>query len=382
MDFDIDGIVIEITDEKIKETMGATRHHHRWQIAFKRNTETAEVRVLAVLPQTSRSGRVNPVAEIEPTRLSGALIKRASVHHYNMVRKNGVGLGALIRLSRSGEVIPKIEDVIEPVEPQMPSSCPSCGADLVWEKDYLLCVNNMSCPAQITHSIEHFFKVLGNIDGFGPSSINKIFTHDVVSVFDIYKLSEKEFVNMGFGPKQAKNMVAQLLRSRGEEIEDWRFIAAFGVYRMGMGSCEKLLGIFPLEKIFELTKNDITAIKGFKEKTADAMIDGLQAISSVFHRLYALGFNLALTPVVVADDSVVAGPLQGKLLVFTGSMQQGSREDMKKQAKGLGARVGSSITGKTDILVAGNKVGAAKLAKAEKLGVKVISEDEYIELRG
>ncbi|NOR23744.1 MAG: DNA ligase, partial [Desulforhopalus sp.] len=292
VDYDIDGIVIEICDAKIKEFMGATRHHHRWQIAFKRNTETAEVQVLRVIAQTSRSGRVNPVAEVEPTRLSGALIKRASAHHYNMVLQNGVGPGAKIRLSRSGEVIPKIEEVLVPVSPQLPETCPSCGSTLIWENDYLLCVNNMNCPAQITHSIEHFFKVLGNIDGFGPSSIRKIYEGDIRTVPGIYALAEEDFVTLGFGPKQAENMVGQLQRSRTEPIEDWRFLAAFGIYRMGMGNCEKLLTVFPLGKVFELSKEEIVTIKGFSEKIADAMLSGLSASAGLFDVLYGMGFNL------------------------------------------------------------------------------------------
>ncbi len=380
IDYDVDGVVIEITDETIKDFMGATRHHHRWQIAFKRNTETAEVEVLQVVAQTSRSGRVNPVAEVEPTRLSGALIKRATAHHYNMVRQNGIGPGAKIRLSRSGEVIPKIEEVLVPVTPQLPEVCPSCGSPLIWEKDYLLCINNMNCPAQITHAIEHFFKVLGNVDGFGPSSIRKIYEGGVRTLPEIYNLGEDDFVEQGFGPKQAENMVSQLQRSLAEPIEDWRFLAAFGIYRMGMGNCEKLLTVYPLEKVFELTREDIIAIKGFSEKIADAMLSGLKASANLFNMLFAKGFNLVRTPRVASDEIAGQGVLAGKLIVFTGAMQQGSRDEMKKQAKLLGGRVGDSITGKTDMLVCGERVGPAKLSKAQSLNVQILSEAEYLAL--
>jgi DNA ligase (NAD+) len=380
LDYDIDGIVIEVSDDTIKEFMGATRHHHRWQIAFKRNTETAEVEVLRVVAQTSRSGRVNPVAEVEPTRLSGALIKRASAHHYNMVRQRGVGPGAIIRLSRSGEVIPKIEEVLVPVSPQIPETCPSCGSTLIWENDYLLCIKNMSCPAQITHAIEHFFKVLGNNDGFGPSSIRKIYEGNIRTIPGIYGLGEEDFVALGFGPKQAENMVAQLQRSLAEPIEDWRFLAAFGIYRMGTGNCEKLLSVFPLEKVFGLSKEEIVSIKGFSEKIAEAMLSGLEASADLFAVMSRMGFNLIVTPVTEGAEESKDGPLAGKLIVFTGAMRQGSREEMKKLAKELGARVGNSITGKTDMLVCGERVGAAKLNKAQALGVQILSEEEYLVL--
>jgi DNA ligase (NAD+) len=380
IDYDVDGIVIEISDDKIKDFMGATRHHHRWQIAFKRNTETAEVEVLRVIAQTSRSGRVNPVAEVEPTRLSGALIRRATAHHYNMVRQNGIGPGARIRLSRSGEVIPKIEEVLVPVSPELPETCPSCGAALIWENDYLLCINNMHCPAQLTHAIEHFFKVLGNVDGFGPSSIRKIYEGEVRTIPGIYGLTEDGFIGLGFGPKQAENMVGQLQRSLIEPIEDWRFLAAFGIYRMGMGNCEKLLSFFPLEEVFTLGREKIVAIKGFSEKIAEAMLSGLAASAELFNIMFGLGFNLVRTPLGAAAASAGDGPLVGKLIVFTGAMQKGSRDEMKKQAKLLGAKVGDSITGKTDMLICGERVGAAKLNKARTLGVQLLSEDEYLAL--
>lgn len=382
VDFDIDGIVFEVTSKAVKNHMGATRHHHRWQIAYKQNSEQADVQVIRVVAQTSRSGRVNPVAEIEPTRLSGALIKRATAHHYRMVADKGIGPGALIRLSRSGEVIPKIEEVLEGVLPQIPEQCPSCGADLVWGGDYLSCINILSCPAQITNSIEHFFKVLGNVDGFGPSSIQKIFDGGIREISAIYGLEEDDFTTFGFGPKQAENMVAQLRRSQTEVLEDWRFLAAFGVHRMGMGNCEKLLSVYPLERVFDLTEDDIVAIKGFSEKIAGEMLAGLAKIREEFEKLYRLGFSLAITQVESEAFPGADSVLSGKTLVFTGKMSRGSRGEMQAQAKTLGAKVAKSITGKTDLLVCGEKVGAAKIAKARDLGVEIISENDYYKMIG
>ncbi|BHH84725.1 BRCT domain-containing protein [Desulforhopalus sp. 52FAK] len=380
VDYDIDGIVFEIIDETVKEHMGATRHHHRWQIAYKQNSEMANVRVLNVVAQTSRSGRVNPVAEIEPTRLSGALIQRATAHHYGMVRDNGIGAGALIRLSRSGEVIPKIEEVLESVTPQLPKTCPSCDSALVWESDYLVCVNVMDCAAQKTHSIEHFFKVLGNVDGFGPSSIAKIYAGGVETLPEIYSLKEEDFVSFGFGPKQSENMVSQMRRSREEAIEDWRFLAAFGIHRMGMGNCEKLLGVYLLEDIFELNREQIVEIKGFSEKIADEILPGLASVKEMFQTLLGLGFNLVRTEIQSDSAATMTSSVSGMTIVFTGTMRKGGRDEMKQQAKNLGAKVGSSITGKTDLLVCGAKVGASKMKKAEDLGVKILSEDEYLQM--
>ncbi len=378
VEYDVDGVILEVTDEEIKQFMGATRHHHRWQIAYKANTESAEVKVLKVTPQTSRSGRITPVAELEPVRLSGALLSRATAHHYKMVLEKGIGPGAIIRLTRSGEVIPKIEAVIKPVTPEIPTHCPSCGTELVWDNDYLICTNNLECPAQITHSMEHFFKVLKNNDGFGPATINKLYEHGIKNVYQIYQLTAEQFETMGFGPKQSTNLVEQLIRSRTEAIEDWRFLAAFGVFRMGLGNSEKLLAHYPLERIFELEKDDIISVEGFAEKTADIVIKGFKKIRPLFEKLYALGFNLERT--TRQQTQSVNHPLAGKTLVFTGAMQHGSRDDMKKEAKAFGAKVASSVTGKTDYLIIGEKVGQTKLEAAREKGVKILTEQEYLEM--
>ena len=381
VDYDVDGVIIEVTDSEIKDYMGATRHHHRWQIALKENVETAEVTVVQIHPQTSRSGRVNPVAEVEPTRLSGALIQRATAHHYGMVKTNGIGPGAVIELTRSGEVIPKIIRVIKPVTPQLPESCPSCGAELIWNGDYLFCTNNNTCPAQIAHTIEHFFRILGNIDGFGPATIAKLYTQKIRSIAAIYRQSAPDFEGIGFGPKQSENLVHQLQRSRAEQIEDWRFLAAFGIFRMGGGNCERLLSHHKLEHIFDLTMEQIIAIDGFEKKTAAIVVRELQHIQPIFTELYQLNFNLAATPLITElQQSGEINPIAGKLLVFTGSMTHGSRSDMQAQAKKLGAKVGSSISGKTDYLITGDKVGATKIAAAEKKGVAILSENGYISL--
>ncbi|WP_374088844.1 helix-hairpin-helix domain-containing protein [Methylomicrobium lacus] len=379
VDFDVDGVIFEVTDARIKKHMGATRHHHRWQIAYKSNVETAVVTVLRVTPQTSRSGRVNPVAELEPTKLSGAVISRATAHHYKMVRDMGIGAGTVIELTRSGLVIPKIERVLTPKTPQIPENCPSCGSELVWDSDYLYCPNTVQCPAQIENTIEHFFRTLRNIDGFGGKTIEKLHAAGIRSVYQIYQLDLERLQGLGFGDKTSQNLLDQLVRSRTDPLEDWRFLGAFGIYRMGLGNCERLLQHFPLLSIFELTLEDIVSIEGFAEKTGEAVITSLAKIKGDFMRIHALGFNLLRTP-LRSEQAQAASPIAGKTIVFTGAMQHGSREDMTREAKRLGAKVGSSVSGKTDFLVTGSDVGAAKIAAAQEKGVRVISEAEYLEM--
>lgn len=297
-----------------------------------------------------------------------------------MVVDKGIGAGAVILLARSGEVIPKIEAVIKPATPGVPEHCPSCGQTLVWDSDYLICTNNLACPAQISHSMAHFFKTLKNNDGFGDASIKKLYEAGIRDVSAIYALPAEAFENMGFGPKQSQNLVEQLLRSRMEAIEDWRFLAAFGVFRMGLGNCEKLLAHYSLTQIFDLTEADIVGIEGFAEKTAAVVTQGFAKIRPLFEQLTALGFNLIATQ--KSAETSATDVLAGKSIVFTGTMQHGSREDMTKQAKAMGAKVASAVTGKTDYLVIGENVGATKINAARDKNVTILTEEQYYALIG
>lgn len=379
VDFDIDGVILEATNEELKEHMGATRHHHKWQIAFKVNAESAEVKVIKIVPQTSRTGRISPVAELEPTKLSGATISRVTVHHYNMVKTNKVGPGAIVQLVRSGLVIPKIEKVIKEGIPDIPDVCPSCQTHLIWESDHLICPNKTDCPAQTENTLVHFFKTLGNNDGFGPKVIEKLHECGMKRIHEIYEGKGHKFLGFGFGEKTAKNLVDQLGVSQKVEIEDWRFLAAFGVSRLAGGNCEKLLQHHSIVELFDVSVEDMVKVDGFAEQSAEAIVEGLQNVKDEFFKVYELGFNLAVTP-KGSEQSNNGSPIAGKLVVFTGSMTQGARGDMEKQAKLLGAKVGKSVSGKTDLLVTGEKVGENKINAARDKGVKVISEEAYLVL--
>ncbi len=375
--YKVDGIIFEVVNEVLKQQMGATQHHHRWQIAFKINSEKAQVKVIGVNPQTSRSGRVNPVVEIEPTKLSGVTIRHVSAHHYAMVEKQGIGKGTIIELVRSGLVIPKIEKVITKANPQIPQNCPSCTSQLRWDSDFLICTNTHSCPAQSQKRIEHFFAVLGNNDGFGDKTIIKLCNEGINSVIAIYQLQHEQLVAMGFGDKTAQNLLMELRRSRSQAIHDWRFLAAFGIPRLGPGNSEQLLAHCKLLDIFDLTQEQIIAIEGFAEKTAIELVAGLQTVKDTFLTLYQLGFNLIETELKSKQqqtDSVISG----KTLVFTGKMQF-SREVMETQAKALGASIGKSVSSKTDYLIIGENVGAKKINDAQQKGVQIVEEQVYLQ---
>jgi len=379
VDFDVDGVVLEITNEIVKSHMGSNRKFHRWQIAYKENKDKAQVRVLAITPQVGRTGKITPVAELEATQLSGATIVRATGHHYGLVRDQQLGKGSIIELTRSGLVIPKINKVLKPSEEVIiPSKCPSCGYELIWDSDFLICQNHKLCRSQNIGRIEHFFKVLANNDGFGVATIEKLFDEGVDQISKIYQLTFEALTSFGFGDKTSENLLKQLERSQIEEIEDWRFLAAFGVHRLGQGNCENLLRNYPLEAVFNLDEESIIAIDGFAEQTASDIVQGLDSIKEEFGYLYSLGFNLEKTK-LKSELNNSNSLLTDKKIVFTGKMSS-SRDEMKKHAKSIGIKVLSSVNQSTDYLVIGENVGPKKLQFAIDNNIAILNEDEYLKL--
>ena len=378
VDFDIDGVVFEIVNPELKDYMGSNRKFHRWQIAFKENKEKAQVKVISVTAQVGRTGKITPVAELEPTQLSGATIYRATGHHYGLVKEQGLGAGSVIELTRSGLVIPKINKVLKTAEVVIPSNCPSCGCKLSWDADFLMCLNHEKCPEQIIGKIIYFFRILANNDGFGQATIQKLYAEGIRQVSDIYLLNEAKLMSMGFGKKTSHNLINQLIRSRKESIEDWRFLAAFGVQRLGMGNCENLLKNYSIEKIFDLPVKDISNIDGFAEITAELIFDGLTLIKPQYEVLISGGFELEQT-LLTTEINQSTSPFNSKKIVFTGTMNE-SRAKLQKQAKAFGANVGKSVSSKTDFLIIGENVGQSKIKDAKTHQVEILTEAEYLKL--
>ena len=378
VDFDVDGIVFEVVNAELKTHMGANRKFHRWQVAYKENKEKAQVEVLSVTAQVGRTGKITPVAELEPTQLSGATIYRATGHHYGLVKEQGLGAGSVVELTRSGLVIPKINRVIEPAEVSIPDQCPSCKSELVWESDFLMCMNHENCKDQIVGKMSYFYKVLANNDGFGLATIQKLYDHGVRQVSDIYLLTQEELMEIGFGEKTSQNLIDQLGRSRQESIEDWRFLAAFGVPRLGMGNCENLLKYCALGSVFNLSVEDIANIEGFAELTAELIVSGLFSVKEEYEKLIAGGYTLESTS-LNSSDAQDNHPLHNKRIVFTGTMSQ-SRAGLTKQAKSFGIKVSSNVSTKTDYLITGENVGQSKLKAARGNDISILTENEYLQI--
>jgi len=375
--YPLDGSVIDVLNLELRIEMGATNHHHNWQIAKKSKGVTAVAEIEGITWRTGRTRRITPVLNVKTINLSGADISNVTGHNAGNVKNLNVGVGAHIEIVRSGEVIPKLLGVVKPgKDADIPDLCPACKAPAKMEKDFLVCQGE-TCVAQIEAQLQHFFNTLGNIDLFGPSTINTLVENDIRDLAAIYKLQASDFEGMGFGPKQSTNLVAQLERSRSEEVEDWRLLAAFGIHHLGKGDAKKLLAVYKLEALDQLTSEQLIEIPGFGEITAESIPKSIALHWLAMKTIIDLGFNLRKEEKFDVTESVITD----QFIVFTGAMQS-SRDDMKAAAQRLGANVQSAVNKKTNYLVIGEKVGAKKIEKAESLGTKVVTEAEYLVMIG
>lgn len=371
-----DGSVVELTNESVREFMGSTSHHHRWQIAWKRVGETATSIVSSVHWQTGRTGRVTPIIKIEKTWLSGAWILNVSGHHAGNIRNLDIGIGCEIKIVRSGEIIPKLLGIIKHgAKAALPICCPSCNYELSWEGDFLNCDNPL-CSAKIANRLTHFFSTIGNIDLFGEKTIAVLLNHGVDELPEIYKLTEKNFRNFGFGPKQSENLVRELKRSLKDPIENWRFLAGFGIRHLGRGDSRRLLNHFQLADLQHITSEQIQALDSFGPLKAPRISKELRAMWPLIETMINLGFNLSGGSQPTAP---LNSPISGLNIVFTGTMQT-PRSVLQEQAIQLGATAQSAVSSTTHILVVGENVGSKKIEAARKHNTRVLDEKAYLEL--
>jgi len=238
---------------------------------------------------------------------------------------------------------------------------------------------NSECPAKIIQKIIHFFKTLGNTDWFGKKTVEKLVSNGFNSLIAIYQMSEDDFYDLGFGPVQSNNLFEALQTSQTKPVEDFRFLASLGITNLGIGDSRKLLQVIPLSEVFSADRKQISSVHGFAEKTSKSIEIGFRNNKKTVDYLLNLGFNFEITE-LLSEKRVVTSPISGMGIVFSGKMTLGNRSEMQEEARKLGAIIQSAVTGKTDYLVCGEKVGASKLKKAEKLDVKTLLEQDYLTL--
>ena len=312
IDYPTDGLVAEVENVDIRRHMGATWHHYRWQIAVKMRGDTAITRVDAINWQVGRTGNLTPVMTVVPALLSGATIRRVTAHNAGMIERNRIGPGAEIEIIRSGEVIPKLERVVTPAgETLLPATCPSCGTDLLRQNDFLRCPNAQGCKDQLVQGIRYWFHVLGNADWFGVKTVERLVEAGFSSLGKVYAMTAVDFEALGFGPVQSKNLEAALQLSRTQEVEDWRFLAGFGISDLGVGDSRNLLGVLPLELILVANAQQIERIHGFGKLTSKSIAEGLSDRRKEIEEMFQRDFSLERTRPDAKDFIVATGILYG-----------------------------------------------------------------------
>jgi DNA ligase (NAD+) len=383
LDVEIDGIVIKLDDLAAREKLGATSRHPRWAFAFKFPPRKEVTRILKIVASVGRTGIVTPVAMLRPIELGGVTIGRATLHNREEVARKDVREGDLIRVQRAGDVIPQvIERVEEPGRERagpfaMPPACPSCGAPLVERGPFTVCPNGFECPAQLVGRIVHFAsREALDIQGLGDESARLLVAKGIVRSLDqVFDLRREDLVELErFAEKSADNLVRAI--SAAATVDLARFLYGLGIPEVGVTVARDLAAHFgTLEAIRTSSEADLMTVEGVGPKMAEQ-------ISGFFRgRRNAEAIDRLLAKVTLREGPArpAAGPLEGKTFVFTGALIGLSRPDAEALVTSLGARTASSVSKKTDYVVAGEEAGS-KLVRAEQLGLTILDEDQFLEL--
>lgn len=386
LNYDIDGLVVAIDDMRTRELMGYTVKFPKWAIAYKFEAQEATTKLLGVEWNVGRSGRLAPTAILEPVELAGVTVKRATLNNMDDIARKGVKIGADVFVRRSNDVIPEIMGIVpetldgaEEIKP--PTECPACGSHIILDGAHYFCENTLSCKPQMVKSIVHYAcREAMNIAGFSERTAEQLFEKlNIKSISDLYKLKEEELIDLEkFGPKKAQNLLKAIENSK--ECELHAFIYALGIPNVGVKTAKDLVSRFKsIEGLKNATFEELVSVPDVGDIVAQDVMSFFkeEKVLETIDELLAIGVNPKFEEVEVTEN-----PFMGKTVVATGSLQNYSRSEIKEKLESLGAKVAGSVSKKTDYVIAGEAAGS-KLTKAQELGVKVLSEEEFEEiLRG
>lgn len=387
--FEVDGVVIKVNDYVDQKSLGYTSKSPRWAIAFKYHPEQAVTRLESVSFQVGRTGVITPVANLKPVLLSGTTVKRASLYNADQIEALDLHIGDYVVVEKGGEIIPKIVGVDRSKRDlfnhkvKFPSVCPACGIRLVKDAEQALwyCPNEWGCEPQLKGKIVHFtHRKAMNIEGLGEETVDLLFDEGLVkTIADIYTLTEEKLSNLErWGEKSARNLIRAIEKSK--EVPFERVLFALGIRYVGETTARKLARRF--RNIDNLMQADIEELKK-TEEVGDVIARSIKDFFmdprniEIIRRLKKAGLRFSLSEESVPVQS---NKLVGKTFVVSGVFSKFSREGLKHAIEANGGKVTSSVSGNTDYIVAGENMGPAKLEKAQKLGVKIISEDDFLKM--
>ncbi|RMA97924.1 NAD-dependent DNA ligase LigA [Hydrogenothermus marinus] len=384
--YEIDGMVIKVNDISLYDKLGFTSHHPRWAIAYKFKADQATTRIIKVVFQVGRTGAITPVAKLEPVEIGGVIVSSVSLINEDFIKMKDIRIGDLVLIERAGEVIPYVVKVIKeartgnekPIE--FPKNCPSCGLPLIKPPGEAVyrCIN-INCPAQVVARIAHFAsKEAMDIRGLGEATVKKFYKLGILKkIPDIYRLPYDKIKNLqGFGEKSVENLKKAIEESKQRPIH--RLIYGLSIRYVGQSTAKTLAeNIKCVEDLKDWKVEDL-------EKLPDIGYVVAHSIYSFFHNeeniktiyeLKQLGVNTCKKEEKKSDK------LKGITIVFTGTLKHFTREEAKELVESLGGKVSNSVSRKTTYLVVGENPGS-KYEKAKKLGIKMLTEDEFLKLVG
>jgi DNA ligase (NAD+) len=390
LDYDIDGIVIKLDARRRRGELGTRTRSPRWALAWKFPPREEITRLEEITVAVGRTGILTPVALLAPVDVGGVTVSRATLHNIDEVRRKDVRPGDRVRVIRAGDVIPEIAERAddggnasgtsrsEPFE--MPSHCPVCGTEVLREGAYVRCPAGLACEAQLVGHITHYADAQAlDIDGLGEETTRRLVEHGLVhDLADLYRLSAEDIAALeGFGKRSSEKLVAAIDAAREPSLE--RFLYALGIRHVGQSNARILAhALNELDRVAAATRQELTALPEIGPEIAESVVAFFRNDRNrrVLERLQAAGVKVR-----AVDDRQADGPLSGKTFVFTGSLDNYTRDDAEAAVQARGAKATSDVSSRTDFVVAGAEPGA-KIERAGELGVEVIDERRFARLLG
>ncbi|HDR7948270.1 TPA: NAD-dependent DNA ligase LigA [Bacillus toyonensis] len=389
LDYEIDGIVIKVDDVALQESLGTTAKSPRWAIAYKFPAEEVVTRLTGIELSVGRTGVVTPTAELEPVRVAGTIVRRASLHNEDLIREKDIRIGDYVVVKKAGDIIPEVVNVIfdkrtgEEEEYRMPTHCPACESELVrLEEEVALRCINPTCPAQIREGLIHFVsRNAMNIDGLGERVITQLFDADYIRTFaDLYALTKEQLLQLErFGEKSATNLIQAIENSKENSLE--RLLFGLGIRHVGAKAARTFAEHFEtMDALVKATEEELKSINEIGEKMAQSVVTYFdnEDVLELLQQFKEYGVNMTYKGIKSADLQNVESYFAGKTVVLTGKLEVMGRSEAKKKIEALGGKVTGSVSKSTDLVVAG-EVAGSKLAQAEKHNVEVWNEERFLQ---
>lgn len=374
-DYQIDGLVFTFNDVSLHDQMGATAHHPRYKMAFKYRGDSKPTVISELEWGVSRNGVLTPVALVEPVELSGAEIRRVTLHNYGMVAQHNLKPGDKIEVVRSGEVIPKFLSVLEAVDGKFtyPKVCPACASETKIDSIRLFCIND-KCPAKNKEVILNFIVRMG-IENLSTKRLEEMMNKGLVQqVPDLYKITKEQLLTLDkTKDKLADKILGEIEKSRSVDLVT--FMSALGISGGAYNKCEKVVhaGINSLDKVKKLTVEQLVEIDGFAERSASEFASSLKEKLPLINELEAIGFNFK-------EKKIADNPIKGKKICITGALSE-KRSVIEGKIRDLGGVVTGSVSKATDYLLTNETdSGSSKFKKAQDLSIPVISEEQFFKM--